>query len=101
MQIETYLTYLTIPTISALVGLVTNWIAVKMTFYPVEYRGIRPFGWQGIIPANAKKMAKIAVDMSIRKLITLDELVDRIDPDEMVRPLALASIRCWKISSMN
>ena len=36
MQIETYLTYLTIPAISALVGLVTNWIAVKMTFYPVE-----------------------------------------------------------------
>ena len=31
-----------------------------------------------------KKMAKIAVDMSIRKLITLDELVDRIDPDEMI-----------------
>jgi uncharacterized membrane protein YheB (UPF0754 family) len=84
MQIETYLTYLTIPAISAVVGLVTNWLAVKMTFYPVEYRGIRPFGWQGIIPANAKKMAKIAVDMSIRKLITLDELVDRIDPDEMI-----------------
>ena len=85
MTIETFFTLLAIPMISAAVGFATNWLAVKMTFYPVEYKGVWPFGWQGIIPANAKKMAKIAVDMSIRKLITLDELVDRIDPEEMIK----------------
>ena len=35
----------------------------SMMFYPVEFKGIRPFlGWQGQIPKRAAKMAGIAVD---------------------------------------
>ena len=76
--------YLSIPAISAIVGMTTNWLAVKMTFYPVNFIGIGPLGWQGIIPRNSKKMAKIAVDSCMRKLITVDELVEKIDPNEMI-----------------
>jgi uncharacterized membrane protein YheB (UPF0754 family) len=48
---ETY-AYILIPLISAVIGYVTNVIAIKMTFYPLDYKGIRPFfGWQGIIPS--------------------------------------------------
>jgi len=82
---EQYIPYISIPVISALIGFVTNWLAVKMTFFPIEYVGIKPFGWQGIIPANAKKMARIAVDTSLRNLIDLDELADRVDAREMFK----------------
>lgn len=49
-------TYLLIPCVAALVGWVTNWMAVQMIFYPIKFRGIpiyqRPeipfglLGWQ-------------------------------------------------------
>ena len=87
---ENFWIYLSIPTISAIVGMTTNWLAVQMTFYPVNFIGIGPIGWQGIIPRNSNKMAKIAVDASMRKLITVGELVDKIDPNEMI---AAAQIR--------
>ena len=53
--------YLSIPITSAVVGWITNVIALKMTFYPLEFIGLKPFlGWQGIIPSKAAKMSKIS-----------------------------------------
>lgn len=49
-------------------------MAVQMTFYPLEFFGIRPFfGWQGIIPSKVEKMAAIVVDKTLQKLGSLDE----------------------------
>jgi uncharacterized membrane protein YheB (UPF0754 family) len=73
--------YATIPFVAAVVGWATNWVAIWMTFQPVEFRGIRPFlGWQGIIPAKAAKMAAIFVDSTMAKLGTLSEVFERMDP---------------------
>ena len=36
--------YLLIPFIAAAAGWGTNWLAIKMTFYPLEYVGKFPFG---------------------------------------------------------
>ena len=45
-----------IPLIAGLVGWITNWIAIQLTFYPTRFVGVKPiFGWQGIIPSKAKK----------------------------------------------
>lgn len=77
--------YGSIPVISALVGWGTNVLALKMTFYPLEFRGKPPhFGWQGIIPAKAVKMAAKAVDLMTSKLITPGEVFARIDPNRFV-----------------
>ena len=53
-----YIPYLSIPLVSALVGWFTNVLALKMTFYPIKFVGVKPFGWQGIIPAKARKIAE-------------------------------------------
>jgi uncharacterized membrane protein YheB (UPF0754 family) len=63
-----------------LVGWATNVLAIKMTFYPVEFFGIRPIGWQGIIPSKAKLMAEKAVDLWTSKLIDLEFEFDKIEP---------------------
>lgn len=77
--------YLSLPLVSALVGWATNVIAIKMTFYPLEFRGKAPYlGWQGIIPAKAAKMADKAVDLMTSKLITPGEVFARIDPNRFV-----------------
>ena len=73
--------YLSIPVIAALIGWSTNWLAIKMTFYPLEFIGKPPFlGWQGIIPSKARKMAAISVDATISKIGTVPEIFQQIDP---------------------
>ncbi|WP_166253829.1 DUF445 domain-containing protein [Marinobacter salicampi] len=73
--------YLSIPVIAALIGWTTNWLAIKMTFYPLEFIGKPPFlGWQGIIPSKARKMAAISVDATISKIGTVPEIFQQIDP---------------------
>lgn len=73
--------YVSIPFVAALVGWVTNWVAIKMTFLPLRFVGIRPFlGWQGIIPSKARKMAETFVDTTMSRLGTLPELFEEMEP---------------------
>ncbi|MEN8121022.1 MAG: hypothetical protein ABFS35_11770 [Bacteroidota bacterium] len=84
-----YYPYLIIPVISGFVGWFTNVIALKMTFYPLEYIGIRPFGWQGIIPSKATKMAKISVDLMTSKLVSVTDVFSKISSqriEEEIQP---------------
>ena len=84
----TYKAFLLIPIISATVGWGTNWMALKMTFYPLEFVGIRPFGWQGIIPSKAKKMAEKSVELFTTKLIKVDEQFMLIDPKKVAEEMS-------------
>jgi len=73
-----------IPVISAFVGWLTNFLAVKMMFYPIKFVGIKPiFGWQGLIPAKRKKMAEIEVELVLDKLLSVEEIVGRLDPSKI------------------
>ena len=73
--------YVSIPVIAGLIGWSTNWLAIKLTFLPLEFVGIPPLlGWQGIIPSKARKMAAISVDATISKIGTVAEIFDQIDP---------------------
>lgn len=80
--------YASIPFIAGAVGWITNWMAVKMTFYPLEFIGIRPiFGWQGIIPSKVEKMAGIVVDKALSKLGSLDEFFREMEPEKIAAHL--------------
>ena len=86
-QLIEILRYLSIPLISGLVGWGTNVMAVKMTFYPLEYIGLPPFGWQGIIPSKARKMAEKSVDLLTIKLIKIDEQFALLDPHRVAEEI--------------
>jgi len=63
------------------VGWVTNWLALKMTFYPIQFIGIPPYlGWQGIIPRKAHKMASKSVDVITERLLNIKEVFLKVDP---------------------
>ena len=87
--------YIMIPFVCGLVGYVTNVLALKMTFYPLEFfpRCLKfaqvpgqPFGllggWQGIIPSKAGKMAEILVDLMTEKLIDVKDTFAKLDSHE-------------------
>ena len=77
-----------IPLVAALIGYVTKLVAIKMMFEPVDFMGLRPwFGWQGIVPRRAARMASIAVDTMTRDLISAGEVMSRLDPDRVAAEL--------------
>ena len=76
---------LLIPLVSAVVGWMTNYLAVKMMFYPIQFIGIKaPYlGWQGLIPQKRRKMAEISVDLVLGKLLSVQELAGRLEPQKV------------------
>jgi len=81
--------YAIIPLISAFVGWITNVLALRMTFYPLEFKGIPPyFGWQGIIPSKAASMAGKAVDLITKNLVKMEDQFAQIDPARVVEEMA-------------
>jgi len=80
--------YALIPIISALVGWGTNILALRMTFHPLEFIGIKPFiGWQGIIPAKAAKMASRTVDLMTGRLISVEEVTARLKAERVMKEI--------------
>ena len=84
---------LTIPPVTAFVTWIHVWMALKMLFYPIKFRGIRipnfPFfglpgiGWQGIVPRKAGKISGVIVDQTLSKLGSLDEFFKAMEPEQM------------------
>ncbi len=73
---------LSIPFVAGAVGWFTNWMAVKLMFYPIEFIGIPPFlGWQGVIPRKSEKMSNILVDNGLNKLGSVSEFFRQMEPD--------------------
>ena len=85
MNASAILNWLIIPLVGGLVGWFTNWLAVKMIMQPIHYVGWRPIGWQGIVPANAAKMARTLINNSLSKIVSQSELLERVNPDDLAR----------------
>lgn len=80
--------YASMPVIAALIGYGTKIVAIRMMFQPVEFRGVKPFfGWQGIVPRRAARMAAIACDTMTDRLISAGEVVARLDAERIVKEI--------------
>lgn len=81
-----YLSYIVPPLVGALIGYITNWIAVKMLFRPLKPIYIGKFKLPftpGIIPKNKQRLAKsIAISIN-NNLLTTSDLSDKLLSDEV------------------
>lgn len=106
---------LLIPFITGIIGYVTNWVGIRLLFYPLEFAGVRvpglerlvprlpgriqqipgvmsgKLGWQGIIPSRAQKMGSLAVDKGISKLGSQQEFYQQLDPDRIAEHIVSES----------
>ncbi|ARU57061.1 hypothetical protein OLMES_3018 [Oleiphilus messinensis] len=76
---------LSIPVIAAIVGWTTNWLAIKLTFFPLNFIGIGKLGWQGIIPRKSAKMAAISVDRTVARFGNLQDVFLKLEPEKITR----------------
>ena len=75
----------------------TNYLAVQMIFYPINYIGVPlwvkdgvplgMFGWRGIVPSKARKMSEAMVDMVTTQLLSVEEVFGRLEPRKVARLL--------------
>ena len=85
---------LLIPIIGGVIGYATNWVGIKMMFYPVKFVGWRiPYtlagvpliGWQGMVPNRVAKLASIMVDSALDQIGTMGEVLEHMEPDVVAR----------------
>lgn len=88
-----WLIYLSMPLIAAFVGYTTKLVAIKMLYWPIEFRGIGPIGWQGVVPRRAGKTAALTIHTLQEKLLRPEEILDRIDASAAVEELRGPLIR--------
>ncbi|MXR52855.1 hypothetical protein GRX03_14725 [Halovenus sp. WSH3] len=106
---------LAIPLITGLIGYGTNWVAIRLLFYPTDFVGVSipglkelaptlprriqqipgvvegRVGWQGIIPSRSARMGTIAAEKGIAKIGTEAEFYERFDPDRIAAHIVTES----------
>ncbi len=71
---------LTVPSVSGLIGWLTNWQAVKMIFWPERRLGWGLLSWQGIVYHHADKFAQNLGRVARQNLLSGEEVVAKLDP---------------------
>ncbi len=79
--------YLSMPLVAAFVGYTTKLVALQMLYRPIEFVGVGPIGWQGVVPRRAGKTAALTIQMLTDKLLRPEEILDKIDARQAVEDL--------------
>ena len=79
--------YLSMPFVAAFVGYTTKLVALQMLYRPIEFVGIGPIGWQGVVPGRAGKTAALTIQMFTDNLLKPEEILDKIDARQAVEEL--------------
>lgn len=79
--------YLSMPFVAAFVGWGTKLVAIEMLYRPVEFKGIGPIGWQGIVPRRAGKVGAKAIELLTTNLLKPEELIENFDAREAIEAL--------------
>ncbi len=82
---------ISLPLIGAIIGWVTNWLAVKLLFRP--YRPVSLLGYrlQGVIPKRRKEIAKSIGQVVDSELLSIDDLFETIKSKEVLDRISLAA----------
>lgn len=71
-----------IPFIAAGIGWFTNWIAIKMLFWPRKRVAIGPFAIQGIFPKRQEEVAERIGKLVSDELLSVHDIRDKINRPE-------------------
>ncbi|QNJ94163.1 DUF445 domain-containing protein [Mycolicibacterium fluoranthenivorans] len=88
-----WLIYLSMPFVAAFVGWSTKIVALEMLYRPLEFKGIGPFGWQGIVPRRAGKVGSKTIELLTQNLLKPEEMLEKVDAAEAVEALREPLIR--------
>ncbi len=79
--------YIAAPFICALIGWLTNYIAIRMLFHPRQPVKVLFWTWQGIFPKRQKELAKNLGELVEQELISHDDIKGVINDPEFIQKL--------------
>ncbi|HEX6848110.1 MAG TPA: DUF445 family protein [Chitinophagaceae bacterium] len=84
MNFSLLIQFLVIPSISAFIGWLTNWIAIKMLFHPRDPKKILGITFHGIFPKRQKKFAEKLGKMISDEFLSFEDIQRKItDPGNL------------------
>lgn len=79
-----------IPFISAFIGWVTNWIAIKMLFHPRQPMNLGLFTLQGIFPKRQRQFAEKLGKLVADELLSFEDIRQKLtDPEKIKKVIPL------------
>lgn len=78
---------LLIPVISAFIGWVTNWVAIKMLFHPREPKRILGVTFQGIFPKRQKQFAEKLGKLVSDEFLSFSDIEEKISNPENLKKI--------------
>lgn len=73
-----------IPIISAFIGWVTNWVAIKMLFHPREPKKVLGITFQGIFPKRQQQFAEKLGKLVSAEFLSFEDIEEKIsNPDNL------------------
>jgi uncharacterized membrane protein YheB (UPF0754 family) len=77
-----------LPVISAFIGWVTNWVAIKMLFHPRNPVRVAGFTIQGIFPKRQQQFAQKLGKLVSEELLSFDQIAQAISSPDNLEKLA-------------
>lgn len=74
---------LIVPVISALIGYITNVVAIRLLFWPRQPVNLGFFYLQGLLPKRQADIARSLGELVEEQLLSVDELIDKFDTPEI------------------
>lgn len=82
-----------IPVSSALIGWFTNWVALKMLFYPRHPRKMAGITFQGIFPKHQSDVAQKIGTMIASELLTSGDVIAHLKSQEQLQTIKTVAER--------
>jgi uncharacterized membrane protein YheB (UPF0754 family) len=76
-----------IPLISAFIGWVTNWVAIKMLFHPREPKKILGITFQGIFPKRQQQLAEKLGKLVSNEFLSFNDIEEKISNPENLKKI--------------
>ncbi|MHB8156781.1 MAG: DUF445 domain-containing protein [Desulfocucumaceae bacterium] len=92
---------ISLPLIGAVIGWLTNWVAVKMLFRPQRAIFILGYALQGVVPKRREELARIIGEVVEKELLSLDDLIESVKSGEAMDRISVAVARSIKARIMD
>ena len=80
-----------LPILAALIGWITNFLAIKMLFYPHQPKNILGLTFQGVFPKRQAQIAENLGDLVANELFSMKDVAQKIE-DLSTQPEALEEV---------
>ena len=81
-DVNIWLQLILLPTVGALIGWLTNWVAIKMLFRPRNAVKVAGLSLQGLIPKRRHELAQKIGEVVERELISHEDISRRVNTPE-------------------